>query len=207
MTRSLKIGLDIQHLGRIKRPGDYGASVDTDGDGHSDTVEAILTPRIAVGALEYLQASGHSVYILGDGEYSERHSRADKYKLNVYLALHLNAGGGDYGAFFYHPESPEHNGAALATAIAGAWTMEGERLLGRDFSVKAIRSSRADWTKNAHYTIKGLGRAAYPVGICCEPWFLDNPEHRAAFGTAEGLHRTGIALGRGIDAWALSKFA
>ena len=206
MLRPLKIGLDIQHLGRVRRPGDYGAAVDLDGDGHADLLEAVLTPRIALGALEYLQQMGHRVYIFGDGSYKERHARADSYRLDVYLALHLNAGGGDYGAFFYHPESPPQNGEALSKTIAGAWSNAGTHLLGEDFSVKSICSKPTDWTKNALYTIKGLGRSAFPVGICCEPWFLDNEAHRAAFATAEGLQLTGAAIGRGIQWWAESKY-
>lgn len=203
----LRIGLDIQHLGRPKRPGDYGAAVDTDGDGHADTLEALLTPRIAIGALEYLQSHGHNVYLFGDGEYSERHARADRYKLNVYLALHLNAGKGDYGAFFYHPESPPRNGADLATALGGAWRRAAEEITGGPFEVKAIRTSASDWTRNALYTIRDLGRRTTPIGICCEPWFLDNDDHRAAFSTGAGLHRTGRALGEGVQAWIAGHYA
>ena len=198
----LRIGLDIQHLGRTgKRAGDMGAAPDLDGDGYPDHTEALLTPRIALGALEFLHAAGQDVFLFGDGEYHERHARSDAARLHVHLALHLNAGKGDYGAFFYHPESPKHNGAELARCLSDEWARVAGEILGRPLACRAIRSSASDWTRNAHYTIKGLGRRTTPIGICCEPLFLDNPDH-APLTTGGALHMCGEALGMGILEWA-----
>lgn len=198
----LRIGLDIQHLGRTgKRAGDMGAAPDLDGDGHADHTEALLTPRIALGALETLHEAGHYVFLFGDGDYHERHARADRARLHVLLALHLNAGRGDYGAFFYHPESPKRNGPELARCLSTAWAETASDILGRPLECKAIRSSASDWTRNAHYTIRGLGRKTTPIGICCEPLFIDNPDH-GPLTTGGALHACGQALGYGILEWA-----
>ena len=112
---------------------------------------------------------------MSDGTYKSRHARVNAYderntsgKPSIYVAAHLNAGGGSYSAMFYHHQSA--SGVDLAKAM-NAKIKERTDIS----SVKAIPSCNDDWTKNAFYCIKGVGR---PIAICAEPLFLDNPSHQ-----------------------------
>lgn len=189
-------GLSIDHAGKPGRwVNDRGAGADLDGDGVIEIHEreAMLTPYIALETHYRLLELGHDVIIFADGLYSERHKRANAYKVDAYVAEHLNAGGGDYGAAFYDHRSKR--GPALAARIA--------EVLG-DFcdelgATKAIKSEPAPhWTGNAYNTIKGLGA---PVGICYEPFFLDSVDHRPLTEPA-GLKRCGAALAVALDQWS-----
>ena len=107
----------------------------------------------------------------------------------VYLAMHLNAGGGDYGAFFYHHLS--NPGKELAASMA--------KSLGEVIHVKkqkAIAAKPDNWTKNAFYTIRNVGR---PVAICCEPFFMDT--HNDLL-TPFGMSQVAIGMVQGLDKWS-----
>jgi hypothetical protein len=63
--------------------------------------------------------------------------------------------------------------------------------------VKKIPCSPADWTKNAYYTIKDVGR---PVALCSEPLFIDNTEHQKLLSEG-GIGRLAEAMVNGILKW------
>ena len=209
----LRIGLDIQHIGRLSRPGDQGAVADTDKDGKPDAVEALLTPRYMLGIMEGLDRERFEVFVFGAGEYHSsshkqapytRQGLANHLDLDVYLALHLNASkdpGAGYGLFLWDHRTKPGNGDALARSIAGHWKSTAAKLLGSNMSVRARAASRDQWS-NAYYTIRGLNA---PIGICCEPFFLSNPAHLLKLGTPDGLHQCGLSIAQGITAWAESR--
>jgi hypothetical protein len=178
--------IDRQHAGKPNKLADRGAVVDIDGDATPER-EAMITGQISIELEKVLILLGVDVVPISDGTYSERHTRVNKYaalypyRKTVYLAMHLNAGGGAYGAYFYHHASTrgERLAKMLCDAMITAGIVE---------NAKAIAAHPNNWTKNAYYTIKGVGR---PVSICCEPLFMDQPAH-AKHLTYEGIQ--GLAM-------------
>jgi N-acetylmuramoyl-L-alanine amidase len=202
MSRALVI-FDRQHAGkRSSRTKDLGAWGDLDGNGKAsvDEMEAMLTPAYilaAEGRLRELRPD-IDIVVISDGDYAERHKRANNYACmyqeTVYVACHLNAGGGAYGAVFHDERSRPRSGPALAVAIASR--LEGACTELVEVHPRAASPSNT-WAR-AYTTIAGL---ALPVGICFEPFFLDNPLHQQTLATTAGLKRVGSALADGIVAW------
>ena len=131
---------------------------------------------------------------MSDGTYANRHDRVNEYDQrnaggapSIYIACHLNAGAGSYCAMFYHHQSS--NGAALSKSI-NAKIEERTDIT----TAKAIPSNNEDWTKNAFYCIKGVGR---PIAICAEPLFIDNPSHQKLL-NIDGMYAIGFAIADGI---------
>lgn len=189
--------LDRQHSGKPHATRDRGAFGDLDGDGKHDVEEseAFLTAQYLWAAERKLIELGHAVLPISDGAYSARHARANQYAAQsaadqfVYVAAHVNAGGGEYGAVFYDVRSAQ--GLLLANAVA-------ERLKPfAELPVVKVLAASATAHEAAYGTIKGIftGRA---VGICFEPCFIDTPKHRLLL-TSEGLARIGEVLALGID--------
>jgi hypothetical protein len=128
--------------------------------------------------------------------YKESLNEVNKYaamypnRKTVYLAMHLNAGAGIYGAFFYHHASAQ--GRQLALHLCNAMMRAG--IVDQ---AKSIAANPSNWTKNAFYTIKGVGR---PVAICCEPLFMDQPAH-AKHLTYEGIQGLAMCMANAIVKW------
>lgn len=186
--------IDRQHAGKPNSLRDLGASRDLDGDGRITAAEqeAIWTARIAIELEIHLRDRGIEVMPISDGIYSARHKRVNAYQAHhpgpsVYLAMHLNAGGGDYGAWFYDHRSSQ--GAELADSLCSA--------LGPIIEIpqKAIAAQRSDWTKNAFNTIRGVGA---PVAICCEPFFIDTHARLLSIG---GISKVARGMAEGIIGW------
>jgi hypothetical protein len=185
--------LDRQHTGKPSKMDDTGA--------YSQIVQEHEAHMVAHYLLEVectLRALGHSVVPISDGKYSERHRRANALFKEysgpcVYLAGHLNAGGGSYGALFFDERSAMGEDASAFVAKELKEVLNG-------MAVKCLASKRSDWTKHAFNTIAGVwsGRGC---GICLEPFFLDDPEAKDLMST-DGLVEVGNAIARGIDAWA-----
>lgn len=194
--------LDRQHAGKPTHLADRGAWGDLDHDGRVDVEEqeAALTARYLLAAELELLRLGHSALPLADGSYAERHARANKYAQAiggraVYIAAHLNAGGGRYGSTFYDARSTA--GKALSVAVAAALRSACPEL-GADVWARAAEPT-GPWAR-AYSTIAGV-YSGRPVGLCFEPFFLDAPPHQV-LASPEGLGRVGVALARGIDAWS-----
>ena len=191
------IFIDRQHAGKPSKVDDRGASVDINQDGQisSDEQEAHWTGYLSLMLEKRLLDLGHHVIPISDGSYTERHIRVNDYSGRfddikmVYLAMHLNAGGGDYGAFFHHHLSTQ--GKELAAALASN--------LGRVITVKkqkVIAAKPDDWTKNAWHTIKNVGK---PIAICCEPIFMDtHTDLLSPF----GMSQIAIGMAQGLDSWS-----
>lgn len=188
--------IDRQHAGKPNKINDRGASRDINGDGEitSDELEAIWTARISMELEIKLLDMGINVMPISDGRYSERHDRVNKYAAShpgpwVYLAMHLNAGGGDYGAFFYDHRSS--NGQQLATIMATQLNGDVEEIE----KAKAIEARKDNWTKNAFYTIRSVGR---PVAICIEPFFMDT--HQSLL-SMQGVFKVASSMAIALRKW------
>ena len=137
---------------------------------------------------------GINVMPISDGRYSERHERVNKYAAShpgpwVYLAMHLNAGGGNYGAFFYDHRSTK--GKQLATMMSIQLSSDLEEI----DRAKAIEANKDDWTKNAFYTIRSVGR---PVAICVEPFFMDT--HQSLL-SIQGIFKVASSMAFALRDW------
>ena len=189
------IVLDRQHIGKPNKVDDLGA--------YSELCQDYEVHLVAQYMLEIectLRALGHQVVVLSDGYYSHRHKRANNFFERasgacIYLAGHLNAGGGEYGALFHDHRSAM--GADACEFIAHHMAkLEG---IG---AVKVLEASPLDWTKNAFNTIDGVF-AGRGCGVCLEPFFLDAKSHRFLM-TDTGLEKVGHMIALGVDAWIRS---
>jgi N-acetylmuramoyl-L-alanine amidase len=180
--------LDIQHRSKPGHWRDRGAVA-------FGVEEVDLTHRYAIAADRELRRLGWDCCILADGAYSERWARADAYGARVYVACHVDAGGGDRGTVYYDARSSK--GPALAEAVA----VELRTVV--PWPVKATPArpdsdGRPGNEGEAPYAcIRGVGA----VAICCEPGFIDNPVEAHRRHLVGAIEVVGIALARGIVAW------
>ena len=187
--------LDRQHVGNPSRRKSMGAGADIDGDGKIELweMESTWTAKYLLSAELRLRTLGHEVIPISDGAYTQRHKRANRYisdgEPSVYVAAHINAGGGSYGSVFYDSRSTK--GPDLAACIAEAMKQKLPELAQ---DARAISCNPKDWTKNAWYTI----RATKSVAVCFEPCFIDTRAHRPLF-SQNGMDRIGWSLANGID--------
>lgn len=188
--------IDRQHAGKPDRPEDRGATV-MPSPAFGMGKEAIYTGYLSLMIEEKLLENGAKVIPISDGKYSDRHKRVNEYskrfqgEKKVYLALHLNCGGGDYASFFHMGSQA---GKDLAAKICDEM---------REASLPGLvrclpkQASPEDWTKNAWYTIRGVQA---PIAICCEPLFMDT--HRDLL-TLEHLKTIAEAIATGVTRWSL----
>lgn len=177
--------LDWQHHGK---PGkdDHGAS-------SGDLRETDLSSAYINAAKEALERHGIQVLVLAYGWYGKRHDYAREAAKAVagkcvYVACHVNAGGGSYGLVCHDARSG--GGKRLSDAVA----RELEPLTG---TARSEAASPDKWT-NAHNTIAGIFKGpANLSGICFEPGFIDSDAHKHLW-YADGLVRVGTALAAGI---------
>jgi N-acetylmuramoyl-L-alanine amidase len=203
-TRPPLVVLDRQHGGTISWASQRGAEYDIDGDGviEQHEREANLTPHYIAAAEKALQAAGCDVIVMSDGFYDARHQRAKSYLAHVYVACHLNAGGGSRGLVFHDRRSKQ--GPYLAAEVAVSLANACPELSGGAGSVgcyddreyTGMDTFSIPWLYRAFNTIKGVYDGS-PVGICYEPFFIDAPA-QAELASLPGLERVGEALARGI---------
>ncbi len=159
--------------------------------------EVDLTTGYLLAARRRLEAAGVRVLYIDAGHYSDRHARANEAARSfdgsaVYIAAHVNAGRGDYGAIFHDARS--HRGALVALCLKDHL----KAALPEAARVKVLGASDIGWTKNAWHTIRRIYDGPANIsGICLEPGFIDTPQH-AALWTPEGLPRIGAALADGL---------
>jgi len=189
--------IDRQHTGQPKRINSRGAVNDLNEDGKTEIweTEAHWTGYLSIMLEAQLVQAGIKVIPISDGSYLARHTRVNQYSQmfpnmkKAYFAMHFNAGGGSYGAMFYHHQS--NQGKHLAESIC-----EGlGNFLPEVQSFKPISCKPGDWTKNAFYTIKGVGS---PVAICSEPLFIDT--HKKLM-SVEGMAKVALGMSTGIINW------
>ena len=194
---------DRQHYGK---PGkaDMGAGYDLDNDGKVEVQEqeANLTPLYFLPAKAALEKMGHSVYVLDQGWYSDRHKKANaiaaanKGSLVAYIACHINAGKGDYSVMISDERSTR--GASLALCLSDA--LSAEKLSGLKRNLTRSASATNEW-KRGFSTISGIfAGPANIAGVCFEPYFIDRPEH-AWLASPEGGEAIAKAIVAGLTAW------
>jgi len=179
------IVLDIQHAGSpaSDHMGDRGAVFE-------GVEEVSLTRRYMDAADRRLRQLGHQVIPISDGHYSDRQARAEAYGAAVYVALHINAGKGDYGVIFYDYRSTK--GPILAAAVVGQMKKH------FTWSQKSAPAAPSDpLGGRAWNCIKNVGK---PISLLIEPGFIDGP-HRSDL--IARIEEVGVALADGIHQWSL----
>jgi len=198
----LRVAVDVQHLFRPSKPKDQGA-VFTFPDGTHRT-EGSIALAYAQELVSWLGARGATVFtndpvapdpvMVGEwsGPYSSRNAEANKLQVHAYLACHVNAGRGCYGAVEALNGSP---GVALAAAIVRRLVTWPELRLSR-----VVRLNPSD---RGGVCIRGVesGRAA----VLLEPLFGDCTAHQAIILRHGGLADLAGALGEGLAAWYESR--
>lgn len=182
--------LDRQHAGKPDKQ-DHGAV-------HGELVETDLTLAYGNHLVTYLRERGHTVICYGwpgfVGSYAQRQAmavevaKAHPLERCIYVALHVNAGGGTYALVEYDARSA--GGAKVARALAASLDGLAEVTAGK---VEAMDSGTRGFVCLA-------GIYAGPSNLCgvlVEPGFIDSDAH-ASLWTAEGLARVAGALGVGL---------
>ncbi len=163
--------------------------------------EVDLTTGYLAHARRHLEAAGHRVQMIDAGPYRERQQLANDsaraYRgLALYVAAHINAGGGRYGLALYDARSKM--GAVAAGDVADA-LKEGLPELTK---ARATAATASGWTARALGTIRGIWFGPPNIsGICFEPGFIDSPHHRSMW-TEAGLRRVGRSLADGLQRYA-----
>lgn len=198
--------LDIQHSGKPSRPSERGASADVDGDGKTAVweTEAALTPIYASEATVQATKLGHSCVVLASGTYAERHVKSNQLAREypgkvLYVACHLNAGGGDYGLVLHDSRSVQGRRAAgaIVASMRTFWTPRSVRPL----DPQATAKDHPQWPR-PFVTIEGIWSGPSNIAaICFEPLFVDT--HRTWL-THPNLRMVGKQLALGFHAWATS---
>jgi hypothetical protein len=201
----MHVFLDRQHFGKPPpNDKDRGVEVDLDGDGDVDSQEAMLTPLYIAAAKAHLEAQGHTVTVVEQGTYPDRHAQVcalakalpTSQRPAAYVACHLNAGHGSYGLVVHDGRSS--GGKRMADRVRAALRAE---FTAEELSKVLVEAGQSgDWTRNAYNTIKGIyAGPSFLAGLCYEPVFVDT--HRGLLSPAN-LDRMGVALAKGLIAWS-----
>lgn len=183
------VAVDVQHLYRTGRHARDRGSVFTLPDG-SRVAEGELSTRYAQGLVQWLKLRGARV-LANDprhgflvGPYSQRHESVVAWGADAYLACHVNAGGGAYGAVEYVSDS----GVSAVLANTVAHQLEEAALLDKVKTVPLAPGDRG---------FVCVGRLGAVPGVILEPFFGDYPGHRDFF-PAPALTRLGETIGEGV---------
>lgn len=183
----LKVALDVQHL---YRGGIHARDRGTRFVGPRGLVvwEADLALGYASGLALALEAAGASV-LRNDvgarslvGPYWRRHAQAKAWGANLYLAAHVNAGGGSYALTEYLAGTGSFY---LATSIGAALDRTFGEVLG------------------AHARVMVPGQRGYGClpagarGVLLEPFFGDKRTHQALFDPGR-LAEVGRVIARAV---------
>lgn len=186
----MRVALDVQHLYRPNHPRDQG-SVYRLATGETIT-EAHCTLLYAAAIHEWLLGYGAEVLTndpvrgILSGYYSTRNEQASAWGSHLYLACHLNAGGGSYAAV-------EMMAGKRDDRLAG-WI--GNELVS---AAPEILESRTVSLAPGERGAVCIERCACPAAIV-EPFFGDNP-HQQSMMAAPRLVEIGQAIGRGVGSW------
>lgn len=167
---SFKLALDIGHKYKTHDPTDRGAL-------HNGLVEADVVEhyiRKAAQDLNGVTVAGRVLEVFTPdpaknilvGDYITRENWANDNKVEVYVAGHLNAGGGHYGLVY-------HNGFDLASEMASIFA----DFLYREFSgqIKPVKNELLTREERGYVILKALKCP----GLLLEPAFIDNEVHWA----------------------------
>ena len=185
--------IDRQH--GEKAPGTFEGGCQAIVDGRR-IIETDLTTVYGRTIENAVAAAGHRVVWIDSGHYYNRHREANaiakkaKSEKVLYLALHVNAGGGTYALSMYDAKSKGGKAAAgvLAASMAG---------LDGISKSKTVGCETIGWTRRAYHCIKGIWKGPANIsGVLLEPFFIDSR------GGAHNDYRDGRALEQLGDAIA-----
>jgi len=191
----LHVAVDVQHAYRPAKPADRGA-VFVLSTGHKIT-EAEIATGYAQGLAAWLTARGAAVLTNNPatatlvGPYSRRNLEASRSSCDIYLACHVNAGGGDYAALEYMSTSASR---PAADAIGLALVQD----------VPEIRRSRVVQLAHGQRGAVCIERFTGGPAVLLEPFFGDYHPAQALVSPAR-LKAVGEAIGKGIATWWLAK--
>lgn len=176
---SIKVVLDRQHKGK-PNSADQGA-VFADG-----TTEAAHAERYIGVAVPLLRASGIDVVVLTTGSYSTRQARANELRADLYVACHVNAGGGEYALTEYASDRgvPATSQRAARELLRASDDELDEKAVGP----KPLRSG-----ERGHTCVAG----AHMPAVIYEPYFTNAARDDALVGRclAQGIcNFFGVAL-------------
>lgn len=175
--------------------GHHGKIRDDRGATHAGFVEEVLVREYLRHTEDRLRELGHRPVIQSshpEAMYAMRQARADRYKPAAYVACHINAGRGDYGAALYDGRSGW--GAKLADHVANRLRFACPEL------ARSLARPTLPGFERAQNVIDRIYASKTACGLVYEPGFIDRPEHFPLW-TPSGLRRVGIALADGIDAY------
>lgn len=199
----LLVLLSIGHSGRPDVPHGVGAF-------HDGIYELDLIWNYAQACRLALRGWGVACWPLSDGTLSERQHRAIQHAERwlhehpegrvLYVACHVNAGGGRYGAVFYDARSSLGKRAAEALRSPLERFPELSRVITR---ATPGEEPERPWS-NAHATIRHVFDGPDEMcAVCYEPFFINAPDDQHKPLTyGGGLNQVGMALAEGILGWA-----
>lgn len=188
----LRVAVDVQHLFRVgDHAHDRGAEfvtdtggVVTEGDCALHYAQVLVGVLRQAGATVWTNEPGSHLLV---GSYALRQRAAALLDADVYLACHVNAGGGSYATAEY---MAGRVGSDLARAITDELAA----------SVPGIRSRKVvplSPGQRGAVCIEGFRRGP---AVLVEPFFGDHPGHRQLL-TLPGLVLVGEAVARGLITW------
>lgn len=179
----MKIVLDYQHINKPHNPKDPGATM-----GHLQEIDCTIGYMNELRMK--LQAAGHTVFFGLSGTYSERHKFVnERIKPDLYLAGHINAGGGRYALL-----ELDHRAGFRTKNIAGH--IADELVTGLPVSKCETRFLKSG--DRGFSCIGGVNASA----ILLEPLFIDTPEHLSIL--TNDLDKIGHAIFMGIQKYVLN---
>lgn len=188
-----RVVVDVQHLYRTgAHLGDRGSVFALKNGTH--VAEASLATTYAAALVAGLRERSAAVLTnlptrgILVGPYSRRNYEANAFDAHVYLACHVNAGGGTYGRGEYMAGT----GAQLASQRIG-------------IAVTATFPEIRSWqctplSPGQRGTVCVEGVDAKRVAIILEPFFGDCPAHEPMMG-AGALQGLGAAIAAGLAEW------
>jgi len=186
------IALDTQHINKGADPWDRGAGFDLNDDGELALAELEATLVGRYMQLLRHRLEGHRIPVVDgfSGSYSQRNAQADKLGASLYIAGHLNAGGGNYGLVGVDYRAPR---GGTSRFVAGHVATRWRQLLALPrVRIQETRPTGARWIRNLHATIGGCVCPA----LAAEPIFLDGHAHLLA---PQRQHRTLDAIAAGLE--------
>ncbi len=120
--------------------------------------------KYATLTFQELTAKGYEAFLITSGSYSERHDWVNRHGIDLYLACHLNAGGGRYSLVEHYFD-------------AGQKTRQLAQIMADNFKNVLGTSAAKVWE------IAKDGRGATclqntrPSALLLEPLFIDNEDH------------------------------
>ncbi len=190
----LRVVVDVQHLYRTgSKATDRGAQFKTAAG--LKITEAAAAQQYAAALCSWLAERGAAVLTneptrgILVGPYSTRNNAANAYNAHLYLACHVNAGG---GAYFAGEFMVGTGGQAVADAI-GAVVLERFKP-----DVQGKRSVPLTHGQRGAVCIEAVQRNRQ--ALILEPFFGDRQEHRR-FLEGPALKAMGEAIGAGVAAW------